>query len=84
MIEKPFGRDLATERALNSTISAVLKESQIYRIDHYLGKETVQNLMVFRFANRIFEPLWNREYIDHRADHRHRDAGCRAARQILR
>jgi glucose-6-phosphate 1-dehydrogenase len=65
VIEKPFGRDLATERALNSAISAVLKESQIYRIDHYLGKETVQNLLVFRFANRIFEPLWNREYIDH-------------------
>ncbi len=65
VVEKPFGRDLATARALNRTIGAVLAESQIYRIDHYLGKETVQNLLVFRFANRIFEPLWNREYIDH-------------------
>jgi glucose-6-phosphate 1-dehydrogenase len=65
VIEKPFGHDLASERALNDSISAVLHESQIYRIDHYLGKETVQNLLVFRFANRIFEPLWNRDYIDH-------------------
>jgi glucose-6-phosphate 1-dehydrogenase len=65
VVEKPFGRDLATARALDQEIGAVFKESQIYRIDHYLGKETVQNLLVFRFANRIFEPLWNREYIDH-------------------
>ena len=65
VIEKPFGRDLATARSLNHTIRAVFDESQIYRIDHYLGKETVQNLLIFRFANRIFEPLWNREYIDH-------------------
>jgi glucose-6-phosphate 1-dehydrogenase len=65
VIEKPFGRDLDSARALNAEIGQVLGESQIYRIDHYLGKETVQNLLVFRFANRIFEPLWNREYIDH-------------------
>jgi glucose-6-phosphate 1-dehydrogenase len=65
VIEKPFGRDLATAQALNRAIGAELVESQIYRIDHYLGKETVQNLLFFRFANRIFEPLWNREYIDH-------------------
>ena len=65
VIEKPFGRDLASARALNQEIMAVFTESQIYRIDHYLGKETVQNLLVFRFANRIFEPLWNREYVDH-------------------
>ncbi|HEX5690083.1 MAG TPA: glucose-6-phosphate dehydrogenase, partial [Roseiflexaceae bacterium] len=65
VIEKPFGRDLESARALNAEIGQILKESQIYRIDHYLGKETVQNLLVFRFANRIFEPLWNREYIDH-------------------
>src|SRR5262249_58982592 len=65
VIEKPFGHDLASARALNQEISSVLAESQIYRIDHYLGKETVQNLLVFRFGNRVFEPLWNREYIDH-------------------
>ena len=65
VIEKPFGRDLATARALNQEIRAVFREPQIYRIDHYLGKETVQNLLIFRFANRIFEPLWNREYVDH-------------------
>jgi glucose-6-phosphate 1-dehydrogenase len=65
VIEKPFGRDLASARALNQEIGAILAESQIYRIDHYLGKETVQNLLIFRFANRVFEPLWNRDYIDH-------------------
>jgi glucose-6-phosphate 1-dehydrogenase len=65
IIEKPFGHDLVSERQLNVAISKVLDESQVYRIDHYLGKETVQNLLVFRFANRIFEPLWNRDYIDH-------------------
>ena len=65
IVEKPFGRDLASARALNKTLAAVFEESQIYRIDHYLGKETVQNLLVFRFANSIFEPLWNRQYIDH-------------------
>ncbi|MFM9882903.1 MAG: glucose-6-phosphate dehydrogenase [Burkholderiales bacterium] len=65
IIEKPFGRDLDTARALNAGIRTVLDERQIYRIDHYLGKETVQNLMVFRFGNAIFEPVWNRQYIDH-------------------
>jgi glucose-6-phosphate 1-dehydrogenase len=65
VIEKPFGRDLDSARALNTRIKDVLAERQIYRIDHYLGKETVQNLMVFRFGNGIFEPIWNRRYIDH-------------------
>jgi glucose-6-phosphate 1-dehydrogenase len=65
IIEKPFGRDLESARALNAEIKQVLDERQIYRIDHYLGKETVQNLMVFRFGNGIFEPIWNRRYIDH-------------------
>jgi glucose-6-phosphate 1-dehydrogenase len=64
IIEKPFGRDLASSRALNQAALKVFDESQIYRIDHYLGKETVQNLLVFRFSNGIFEPLWNRNYID--------------------
>jgi glucose-6-phosphate 1-dehydrogenase len=65
VIEKPFGHDLDSAKALNREIKSVLQESQIYRIDHYLGKETVQNIMVFRFDNAIFEPLWNRRYIDH-------------------
>ncbi len=65
VVEKPFGSDLASARELNCTIHAALAEEQIYRIDHYLGKETVQNVLVFRFANSIFEPVWNRNYIDH-------------------
>ena len=65
IIEKPFGTDLETARLLNKQCSQVAQERQIYRIDHYLGKETVQNLMVFRFANGIFEPLWNNRYVDH-------------------
>ena len=65
IIEKPFGRDGASARDLNSKVLRVFDESQVYRIDHYLGKETVQNLLVFRFGNGIFEPLWNRNYIDH-------------------
>lgn len=65
IIEKPFGSDLDSAKRLNTGIKQVLDESQIYRIDHYLGKETVQNIMVFRFANGIFEPIWNRRYIDH-------------------
>src|SRR5271165_1579169 len=65
IIEKPFGHDLDSAKELNHAIKQVLDESQIYRIDHYLGKETVQNLMVFRFANSIFEPIWKRAYIDH-------------------
>jgi glucose-6-phosphate 1-dehydrogenase len=65
IIEKPFGNDYETACALNREIRTVLQEKQIYRIDHYLGKETVQNIMVFRFSNGIFEPIWNRRYIDH-------------------
>jgi glucose-6-phosphate 1-dehydrogenase len=64
VIEKPFGRDLASARALNAEIHKCFDESQIYRIDHYLGKETVQNIMVFRFANAMFESLWNRDHIE--------------------
>jgi glucose-6-phosphate 1-dehydrogenase len=65
VIEKPFGHDLDSAKSLNREIKGVLQENQIYRIDHYLGKETVQNIMVFRFDNAIFEPIWNRRYIDH-------------------
>ncbi len=65
IVEKPFGRDLASAHALNRDIHAVFRDEQVYRIDHFLGKETVQNIFVFRFANGIFEPLWNRNYIDH-------------------
>jgi glucose-6-phosphate 1-dehydrogenase len=64
IVEKPFGRDLASARELNREMRAVFEERQIYRIDHYLGKETVQNLLVLRFANGIFEPLWNRQFVD--------------------
>ncbi|MDX1613534.1 MAG: glucose-6-phosphate dehydrogenase [Candidatus Promineifilaceae bacterium] len=65
VIEKPFGHDLPSARALNEAVHESLEESQIYRIDHYLGKETVQNILVFRFANSLYEPVWNRNYIDH-------------------
>jgi len=65
VIEKPFGHDLDSARELNSQVNAVFHESQVFRIDHYLGKETVQNILVFRFANGIFEPIWNRNFIDH-------------------
>ena len=65
IIEKPFGRDLGSARALNAEVHKVFDENQVYRIDHYLGKETVQNILVFRFANGIFEPLWDRRYVDH-------------------
>ena len=64
VVEKPFGTDLASARALNQELHSVLDEDQIYRIDHYLGKETVQNILTFRFANAIFEPIWNRDHID--------------------
>ncbi|HXD87812.1 MAG TPA: glucose-6-phosphate dehydrogenase [Urbifossiella sp.] len=65
VIEKPFGRDLASAKSLNETLHKHWREDQLYRIDHYLGKETVQNILVFRFANTLFEPLWNYQYIDH-------------------
>ena len=65
VIEKPFGHDVSSAKALNAKIMSALHEHQIYRIDHFLGKETVQNIMALRFANGLFEPLWNREHIDH-------------------
>lgn len=65
VVEKPFGKDLATATDLNGVVHSVFREDQVFRIDHYLGKETVQNILVFRFANGIFEPIWNRQYIDH-------------------
>ncbi len=64
IVEKPFGKDLSSARELNRTLHAVFDESQVYRIDHYLGKETAQNILFFRFANTIFEPIWNRRYVD--------------------
>ena len=65
VVEKPFGTDLATARALNEHLHSVFNERQVFRIDHYLGKESVQNILALRFANTIFEPVWNRRYIDH-------------------
>jgi glucose-6-phosphate 1-dehydrogenase len=65
VIEKPFGNDLESARSLNKLLNSIFREDQIYRIDHYLGKETVQNILAFRFANSLFEPLWNRNYIQH-------------------
>jgi glucose-6-phosphate 1-dehydrogenase len=65
VVEKPYGEDLASARALDEEVHKVFREDQVYRIDHYLGKETVQNILVFRFANGIFEPLWNRNYVDY-------------------
>jgi glucose-6-phosphate 1-dehydrogenase len=65
VIEKPFGHDLESARALNRELTTIFQESQLYRIDHYMGKETVQNILAFRFANSLFEPVWNRRYIDH-------------------
>src|SRR5262249_15130592 len=65
VVEKPFGTDLATAKRLNEALHRTFREEQIFRIDHYLGKETVQNILVFRFANAIFEPVWNRNFIDH-------------------
>jgi glucose-6-phosphate 1-dehydrogenase len=65
VVEKPFGRDLETAKALNASLRGCFAEEQIYRIDHYLGKETVQNLMAVRFGNMLFEPLWNAQYVDH-------------------
>jgi glucose-6-phosphate 1-dehydrogenase len=65
VIEKPFGHDLRSAKELNKLLFGIFDEKQIYRIDHYLGKETVQNIMAFRFANSILEPVWNRSYIEH-------------------
>jgi glucose-6-phosphate 1-dehydrogenase len=65
IIEKPFGTDLTSARSLNRALTRLMDEEQVYRIDHYLGKETVQNILVFRFGNGIFEPIWNRRYVDH-------------------
>lgn len=65
VVEKPFGHDLESARTLNNVMASTFAESQVFRIDHYLGKETVQNLLVFRFANSLFEPIWNREHVDH-------------------
>ena len=65
VIEKPFGRDLNSAIRLNREVGKVFRESQVYRIDHYLGKETVRNILVFRFGNGIFEPIWHRRYVDH-------------------
>ena len=84
IVEKPFGTDLASARELNRRILAVLDEDQIYRIDHYLGKETVQNIMVLRFANGLFEPIWNRDHIDHVQITVAETVGVGAARPVLR
>ncbi|NND31811.1 MAG: glucose-6-phosphate dehydrogenase (NADP(+)), partial [Saprospiraceae bacterium] len=65
VVEKPFGHDLASAKDLNKLLTSIFDESQLYRIDHYLGKEAVQNLLVFRFANTLFEPIWNNKFIDH-------------------
>ena len=65
VVEKPIGHDLESARALNHTLTSGFQEPQIFRIDHYLGKETVQNILAFRFANPLFEPIWNRRYVDY-------------------
>jgi len=65
VVEKPFGSDLKSAQQLNSVIASVFAEDQVYRIDHYLGKDTVQNILVFRFGNSMFEPVWNRNYVDY-------------------
>ena len=65
ILEKPFGRDLTSAHELNEIVSSVFDEKSVYRIDHYLGKETVQNIMMFRFGNSMFEPVWNRNYIEY-------------------
>ncbi len=85
IVEKPFGHDLESAKALNAQLLRVAHESQIYRIDHYLGKETVQNILALRFANGIFEPIWNRRYIDHiQISVAETVGGHESARQLLR
>ena len=84
VIEKPFGHDLPSAKALNAEILKTLQEHQIYRIDHFLGKETVQNIMVLRFANGLFEPIWRSRTYRPCADHGGRDRRCRAPGQVLR
>ena len=84
IIEKPFGHDLDSAKALNQQLQKVISERQIYRIDHYLGKETVQNILAFRFANGIFEPIWNRRYIDHVQISVAETVGVEETRRLLR
>ncbi len=84
IIEKPFGTTLEEARELNRRVLSVFDESQVFRIDHYLGKETVQNMLAFRFANGMFEPLWNRNYIDHVQITAAEDIGIEGARRLLR
>ncbi len=84
VVEKPFGMDLESARELNARLNTVFRERQVYRIDHYLGKETVQNILVLRFGNAIFEPLWNRQLRRPRADHGGRGPGRRVPRRLLR
>ncbi len=96
VFEKPFGRDLQSSRELEGVLAKTLGEHQIYRIDHYLGKETVQNIMMLRFANAVFEPLWNRRYVDHvqitvaedigighRAGYYDKALGARTSRRVI-
>ena len=83
VVEKPFGHDLETAKALNKELAQYFDESQIYRIDHYLGKETVQNLMAVRFGNMLFEPLWNSAIYRPYTDHGSRERRCGRARRVL-
>ena len=84
IIEKPFGHDLASARELTELISRYFTEEEVFRIDHYLGKETVQNMLALRFANGIFEPIWNRQFIDHVQITVAESLGHRGARRVLR